>query len=179
MKNILALSLLVLLSTRVHSQEVVFPRNAEGRIEFTEVVSVDSASPSALYSRSKLFVAHAFNSAPDVTKLDDPATSTLITKGLLPRNYTNPFNRAHGGNVQFTLTIQCKDGRYKYTLTDLVHIDNVSVGGGPLENDSPTSKMYITKKAWAKIKQETSTRISALIDELKKTMTQSSGNDNW
>jgi hypothetical protein len=159
------------------------PHNDRGEIEYTEVVSVDSVSKDALYSRAKTFVASAFNSSTDVTKLDDPATSTLITKGFLPRIYLNPFNRTQGGHVQFTFTIQAKDGRYRYSVKDLQHIETgtgLVVSGGPLESEKPAKGM--SKKSWRHIKKESHSQITGFIDELKKTMaanSPASDKDNW
>lgn len=176
---------MLLLWQASRSQDVKLPTNERGEIEFTEVISVDSAGSSTLYSRARLFVANAFNSSTDVTKLEDASTGTIVTKGLLPRNYINPFNKGQGGHVSFKLTIQCKDGRYRYSVTDFVHQDRLhsSFTGGPLENERPQCGTFnMPRKSWEKIKSETAARVERFVAEMKATMNGStvfSANDDW
>lgn len=112
MKSFLS-TLLFLLPLFLHAQDPELPVNANGIIEYTAVVSVDSITEQQFYSRAKLFITNAFNSATDVTKLDDPVSFTVITKGNLLRYHSNPFNQTQGGYVAFKFTVQCPVGRYK------------------------------------------------------------------
>lgn len=161
------------------------PRNDKGLIEYSSVIQMDTCSAEILYSRAKLFIANYFNSAPDVTKLEDASSHTLVVKALFPRIYTNPFNKAHGGNVKFQFTIQCKNGRYKYAINNLVHSDinaNGNFSGGDLENEKPLcGTFFMTRKIWYKIKAESDQYANQMISNLKTTMAGSENftSDNW
>ena len=180
MKNYLILSALCLFT---HLSIAQTSNDAENSSTYIEVVNVDSVSAETLYSRAKMFVANEFNSATDVTKLDAPTTMTLIIKARLPRNYTNPFNHAFGGAVRFRFVIQCKDGRYKYVLDELVHEDKQPAGdysGGSLANEKPAcGGLFMTKKGWAKIKADTVSHLKKFVSDLEVAMrTDDAFNDN-
>ena len=179
--------LLVLLPLCLQAQDTLLPVNANGVIEYTEVILVDSATEQQLYSRGRLFIANAFKSATDVIKLEDPASFTVVTKGNLPRFYSNPLNKTQGGYVSFKFTVQCRAGRYKYSVTDLIHkqsaISTIHDSGGLLTNEIPDcGRLNLRLKAWKRIKAQTDHDIKLFINELKQTMagkTEFSGNDNW
>lgn len=184
MKNWLFLFLLMPATVFAQNGNGKLPINKEGIVEYSEVVTTDSVNAGTLYSRARLFVANAFNSASDVTKLEDGNTTTIVTKALMPRNFINPLNKSHGGRVAFKFTIQCKDGRYRYSVTDFVHEDriNSSFTGGALENDKPAcGGLYMPRKSWEKIKTETAAHAERFIAEMKATMKGSAGfsSENW
>lgn len=179
--------LLITASVPLKAQEISFPKNESGNIEYTEVIALDSASGQQLYSRARLFVANAFKSATDVTQLEDPTTFTLITKGNLPRFYSNPFNKTQGGYVSFKFTVQCRAGRYKYSVTDLIHkqsaVSTIHDSGGSLTNEIPDcGRLNLPLKSWKRLKVQADHDINLFIGELKQTMagkTEFSGKDNW
>ncbi|SKD10116.1 protein of unknown function [Chitinophaga ginsengisegetis] len=179
--------LLAAASLSVKAQEITFPKNDAGNIEYTNVIAVDSASEQQLYSRARLFVANAFKSATDVTQLEDPTTFTVVTKGNLPRFYSNPFNKTQGGFVAFKFTVQCREGRYKYSVTDLIHKQSANStihdSGGLLTNEVPDcGRLNLPLKSWKRLKVQTDQNINLFINELKQTMAGKkafSGNDNW
>jgi len=178
-KCLLLLLLLPTFTSQAQEMPVKFPLNDKGNIEFAEVVAVDSVTAKELYSRARLFVANGFRSSTDVTKLEDTETLTIVTKGYMPRYYSNPFNSSHGGHVRFKFTIQCKEGRYKYSIEDVVHEDDVVGNGGPLELDKPLSKWGFTKKTWDKLKKKTFVEINGFIAELTTTMRAAGVKNDW
>lgn len=165
------------------SQEL--PKDKNGEIEYSQIIQVDSASDQTLFSRAKLFCAQYFNSSTDVIKLEDSKTFTIVAKGLLNRNYTNPFNKSFGGNVKFTLTIQAKSGKYRYSINDLYHSDphpNGDYSGGSLLLEKPAcGTLFMTKKAWQKIKLDSDTQIKKIIQNLIIAMGDHNASDkeNW
>lgn len=160
------------------------PTNERGEVEYSEVVTVDSVDQKTLFNRSKLFVANAFVSVKDVTNLDDSETFTVITKGDIPWYYTNGLGSTPGGAVRFKFTIQCKDGRYKYSVSNFVHTDvrrNGNYSGGAFENEKAScGGLLMPKKTWNKIKSDTNESVLQFIADLKKTMAGSAAaHDNW
>jgi hypothetical protein len=161
------------------------PKDKNGEIEYAEIIQVDSASDKSLFSRAKIFCAKNFKSSTDVIKLEDAEPFTIVAKGLLNKIYTNPFNKTFGGNVKFTLTIQAKEGRYKYSINDLYHSDphyNADYSGGSLLLEKPAcGTLFMTKKAWQKIKEDTDIQIKKMIQNLIIVMADhnTSDKDNW
>lgn len=83
------------------------------RYEYTGVVEVEGADAGELYSRAKAWVARVYLSAQDVIQLDDKDAHRLIAKGV-----TTGGGWMGGATVWYTLTIETKDGRYRYSITD-------------------------------------------------------------
>lgn len=85
------------------------------------VVSVPGVSRADIYSRAKAWVATAYNSAQDVIQLDDKESGRLIVKGntIVPMR---SLGMEFGMRVHNTLTIEARDGRFRYTIlvTDVI-----------------------------------------------------------
>jgi hypothetical protein len=82
------------------------------KICYEEVVVVDNLKATQLYSNAKIWIASTFGSAKSVIE-SDVENNSLVLKGFLRDNEFAKFG--------FNLTIQFKDGRYKYTLTDIYY----------------------------------------------------------
>lgn len=82
------------------------------KVCYEGVVGVDSVKASVIYNNAKVWAASNFGSAKAVTE-SDVENSSLVLKGILKKDEYTTYN--------FTLTLQFKDGRYKYKLTDLYY----------------------------------------------------------
>jgi hypothetical protein len=90
-----------------------------GMISYQEIVRVDSSvTKDVLYASAKDWFANAFRSAKDVIQMEDKENAKLIGKGNL--TVSIPMVGPDYSRVDFTVTIQAKDGRYKYTVTNFV-----------------------------------------------------------
>jgi len=101
---------------------------ATGRYKYQGVVTVDGVPSDELYRRAKAWVAAAYESSTDVIKLDDQPGGQLIARG----SFTVPFFLGFAW-VKHTWTIEIKDGRYRYTLTD--YLFDTGSWSAPLEED--------------------------------------------
>jgi hypothetical protein len=164
------------------SAQDVLPKNVEGKYEFTEVVNVDSANADKLYSRAKIFIVDAFKSGKDVTQLNDDASKTVIGKGIIQISFKSLIGSADKKLVNFKLTIQCKDGRYKYTLTNFV-LEMIGPNyndSAPLEDEERIKKHMLGKKQTAELFDQLNEKIKALITNLKNTMAgKTSSTKDW
>jgi hypothetical protein len=75
------------------------------------------------------------------------------------------------GKVKFSLSVFCKEGKYRYILTDFMHEGDIKTkdNGGKLENVNPdcgTTKM--SAKGWVTAKNKTGSAMKALTDDLKR-----------
>ncbi len=86
-------------------------------IAATEVVQAEGKTADELYSAALAWVPAAFKSAKAVTELADKASGRLVLKGSVPWSRTPALMPwSFVGDVQFTVTIETKDGRYRYTI---------------------------------------------------------------
>ena len=84
----------------------------DGRVCYEGVVQTNKLTAESLYSNAKIWIANNFGSAKSVIQTDI-SNSSLVVKGILKIDGYTTYN--------FTLTLQFKDYRYKYTLTDIVY----------------------------------------------------------
>ena len=91
-------------------------------LTYTEIVPADSLSKDLLYSNARLWFVHAFNSANNVIQYDSKDDGKIIGKGNFlfhGRAFTSGTNST--GPVNFTVTVEVKDNKYKYEITDFKH----------------------------------------------------------
>ena len=173
--------LLIILSLYVKAQDSSLPTDETTKlISYTEVVTVnDSASKDELFSRTKSCFAHLFKSSKNVIQNEDKDSGIIIGKGNIKAYARALGNDYDGGFVNFTITIACKDGRYKYVITDFVHEGTGSKmpSGGNLENESARTW---TNKQWKTMKSQIDTEIKNLISLIKSEMDKPTPqNEKW
>jgi len=106
-----------------------FPRDEQtGKYTLQGVVTVEGVAADELYARAHAWIATTYASAKDVIQLADKDTGRIIAKGSLPNSYM-------GAAAWFdhTLTIEVKEGRFRYSLTDFA-FDN-GHWSAPLEDE--------------------------------------------
>ncbi len=150
-----------------------------GRAVYTEVIKVDSVKSEILFSRAKLFVVDSYNSAKYVTQLNDDKLQTIVIKAYQPiriPDWSWKGGTVSAGGFNYTFKIYCKDGRYKYELSDLEHTNmyDPSWGqgsGGAIEHEASDSGiLMMSKKNWLEIRTTCIKSIENLISQLKKYM---------
>lgn len=103
---------LILLGTNITAfaqPSIPFP-TVDGKVNFSEVVSVDGASKGDLYLGAKTWIAGNFRSSNDVVQLDDEENGVIIGKGRIVDD---------GKTWDFTFKFQVKDQRYKVEFYDI------------------------------------------------------------
>ena len=162
------------------SQIIHLPQNNETKkIEYSEIVFVDSTvSQVELYIIAREWITMNFKSALAVIQMEDKEAGILIGKGNLNIEVTMYLTNSV---VNFTFKIQVKNGKYRYWLTDFVHVSNQQgFSGGSLEDDKPDCGTFnMMKKGWEQVKEQTDAKIKLLIVDLKREMTQKTNNNNW
>ncbi|MDX9747424.1 MAG: DUF4468 domain-containing protein [Paludibacter sp.] len=93
-----------------------------GKVCYENVVPAKDLTADVLYNNAKVWIANNFGSAKAVIQTDVP-NSSLVMKGVIQEDAYVKYD--------FTLTLQFRDARYKYTLTDLVY--NFSTIKTPVE----------------------------------------------
>lgn len=160
-------------------------------ITFTEVVKVDSADHTELFNRARSWFNENFRSSKDVLNIADKETGELAGKGLTQFYSSNFIGSATvRGVIRFAVTIQVKDGRYKYIITDFTHeataAGTYTYDFGLITNDETcphkipmTSKKW-QNKIWTELQRKSRSEGEALATSLKSAMNKPSfNNDKW
>lgn len=107
--KLFALAIVVSISSCATSKQRL-PALDNGKVGIQKTVSFsDSVTISELMSRARLYFAEKYKSAKDVIQLDDINSGILVGKA---------FSKS-GFKTHFTVKIECKPGRYRYTIYDV------------------------------------------------------------
>lgn len=167
MKRLVLLVCLSLSWTLTLAQTKTFPiDSASKKITFTEKIELAGTSKDELYKRAKNLGVLGNN-----TVKDDPANGTYTYKGQFKVSYPAPqVGMQHTGVVDYKVTIQVKDGKYRYIITDFVH-SSEKANGGKLESNLPECGKYtLTMAGWGSIKRSVMEQTDKFIAGLKSRM---------
>lgn len=148
--------------------------------DYSDVIKVDSSSASQLYSHAKLFISNSFKSYSAATDLDDEAGKVVVVKGIIPVTVVK-IGMPPRSEVNFSLKIECREGRYKYTFSDFLlyyqpgRMTKEFVIG--LSDEDPKG---VSKKQLSSVREQVDKNINSLIASLKKEMASSSASgSDW
>ncbi len=98
----------------------------DGRVFYSDVITIENASTNDLYSTSKIWIAETFHDAKDVIQTD--VENSLITlKALIP--VPDDVNQ----KLRVNMIIQFKEGRFKYEITNIYFVINAIDLDNPIE----------------------------------------------
>ena len=117
--------LLIVLSAAVvnaQNSSSKYPMNSETKlISYSKVVPMDSVDKNELYLRALSWANSNYKNPTDVIREKDANAGKIVCKHRF--KITNPPNKEgfekDAGLVMYTLTIQVKDQRYKYELSEI------------------------------------------------------------
>lgn len=144
--------------------------------EKIEIKIVDSIplSKQELYTRARAFIAYSFNNSKNVIQMDDKEAGKIICKGSMKLSSKGTFGFTYQNNVDFTLTIDVKNNKYRAIISDLYHTGlgvPPEYPGGAIENEKPAcGTLFIPKKDWEKMKKAMKKEATTYLDRLKEAM---------
>lgn len=119
MKQLFTLCLVLFVAMATSAQGLqTFPLSAENKVTYTAVVETPGVSNEELYNRSKEWFIRTFTDGNQVLHLDDKASGKLIGKALV-KGQSKGFACGANYTFPFVITVEVKDGRYRYTLSDI------------------------------------------------------------
>ena len=166
-KTLLLLLTLGLVAPSLKAQDVT-------PLTYSEVIQVDGVSKDELFSRAKLFFVNTYNNATKVIQNEDKDAGIIAGKAITSDNIIIGKFSGSGATdapATYTITLAVKDGRYKYTITDIVQ---EKLGLLTTSPDNPDIPVMAGKKwkeeARAGIKKSADFTFGKLIDALKTEM---------
>lgn len=162
----------------VQAQEVNFPVNNSGFVEYTEVVELDSFSADNLYSTAKIFIGQTAASAKDAIQVADDVSRTILVKGNMDVLVKDPLGVHKYGIAKMTITIACKDKKYKYTINDIRYQPMSQGRNSGAERPIEADKFYFgiaSNKNTKMVKESIHGTILLYISSLKREMSKRVG----
>jgi hypothetical protein len=132
--------------------------------EFTSVVENPNLNKSELYSNALSWFAKTFKSSNDVIQMKDAESGKIIAKGILNSAPTLMGVKGDGA-CWATITIICKDGKYKYEFTE-IYFKYKAGGSYEYTGEAHAGE----KKSHARWKEDVKTEINLMIIDLKAAM---------
>jgi len=163
----------------------------ENRYQISEVIEVENSTSNELYLRGRQWFISSFNDSNSVIQLDDPEKGIIIGKGHFSYEPTifsgSDLTR---GKVNFIISLEFKDGRYRYTIKDFTHFGKIGTDTdfGTITQDiefpygkSLEGGQKWKSKIWKDIKIQVSDNSNKIINSLKESMIVSSitSDDDW
>jgi hypothetical protein len=141
MKTNLNLLCFLLISISVVSQgSFNFPFNEFGRVEYRDVVELDSMSKEQLFTNAKQWITRTYGDYKKVLQNEDKENGVINIKAKIDGGFSETQFMSlllyNGWQVEYILTIECKDNRYRYTFSDFVAIlvMREDISATPFEN---------------------------------------------
>ena len=166
-------------------------KSAPGPLQFQEVVQVEGATRDQLYDAAVLWFGRTFQSSKDVLQVQSRESGTLIGKALFAYEPVI-FMASSGirGVVRYTITIEMKDGRYRYTIDNFIHEGNpANVGGqfsfGLLTTDEKCPRPVLgpspsgREKTWVDLKAKATLEAGRLAKSLREKLATAATEKAW
>ena len=177
MKNITILTIIIVcLQVSVFGQEKSF--SEEFKIE--GVVQMDGQTKEQLYEKAKLWTLTSLKTSDNLNEFDDEEHSRIIATGTILLQ-----NRVSGCGytdckLNFKMLVIFKEGRYKYTIDNMVHHYIRRCGHGSHQSlTAPIAEIGFGKKMKSKIYDEVEEKLKTLMQDLQKTVDGVNEDDDW
>jgi hypothetical protein len=169
MKNSLLLFISLMIFSLHSKAQTEFPIDGESKkITYSEVVQEEGSSKDDLFVRAKYWAGSS-----NLFKLIDAnkEEGKVVVKGQFPVKYPAPMKgHFHDGFVNYRVMISVKDGKYKYTFTDIEHSSDRG-NGGKLENTTPECGKYtLIPAGWGTIKNQAKEEMPKIVQAFKDAM---------
>jgi len=157
--NMRILTILLLASSTCYGQLKI--DQSTGLYAYSGIDQVDTTAQQ-LYSKGLQWYFSVFQTKPE---FQDPDNFTFTSHPA--------FRAVTGGIVKYKLTVQFKDGRYKYNATDFIHYYKTCTPS-PLESDKPSCSTswgnFNPKKKWDDVRDQAGQTVIDLINNLHQSL---------
>jgi hypothetical protein len=103
-------------------------------ITYNGVVEQEESGSDSLYARAKKFGEKIFGKDKNIFEVQKYGQKLVMNGSINAYSYSNKYNKRSIGKYEFKLIVLIKEGRYKYTITNLVHRGPVPANGKPFRN---------------------------------------------
>jgi hypothetical protein len=103
-------------------------------ISYNGVIEQEESGSDSLYARAKKFGEKIFGKNKNIFELQKIGQKLIMNGSINAYSYANKYNKKSIGKYEFKLIVLIKEGRYKYTITNLVHQGPIPANGKPFRN---------------------------------------------
>ena len=103
-------------------------------ITYNGVVEQEDSGSDSLYARAKKFGEKIFGKDNNIFEVQKYGQKLIMNGSINAYSYANKYNKKSIGKYEFKLIVLIKEGRYKYSITNLVHRGPIPANGIPFRN---------------------------------------------
>lgn len=178
MKIIIASTLIYSFSIfHLFSQDLVLTDD----FKLGEVVQVESASKEQLFQNAKHWIFRLLKSSDNLIHLDDEhSNSIIVAANIMLETRVSFACMLNDTKLDYKLTIAFKDGRYKYTIDNMIHRYVGNCGEGETVHRSAyLQDIGFSKRKRAKVYNEVDQKLKLIIADLKQSMATPVAEADW
>lgn len=176
MKNIFFF-ILFALSSAVYGQE---------KLAFEKVIETDSLGKDGVFLIVNDWFVSAYKSAKNVIQISDKEGGLIVGNATMSYSMAGASYMCYTGNVNYNIRVECKENRFRATLSDFRHVSssgNSSCSLGLITN----SEVFATKgaskkyhnKVWLDIKSKCEEYSNKIFASMKAKVEGQATNDDW
>lgn len=103
-------------------------------ISYNGIVEQEDSGSDSLYARAKKFGEKIFGKDKNIFEVQKYGQKLIMNGSITAYSYANKYNKKSIGKYEFKFIVLIKEGRYKYSITNLVHQGPVPANGKPFRN---------------------------------------------
>jgi hypothetical protein len=162
-----------------------------GPLQFQEVVTVEGVTRDQLYNTALAWFPEAFRSGKDVLQVQNKDAGTLVGTGTEKYEPVVFIGSAcTRGVLRYRVTVEVKDGRYRYTIDGFTHEgggpacrgDGISWGLLTTNPVSPSMKGFssgMEQQMWADMKKKATALAETLSKSLREHLAKAASEKPW
>jgi hypothetical protein len=167
-----------LLFTSYVSMGQTLPTDAETKkITYQETVVLDSVPKQEIFDRATEWLTNSMKT--NKFDVNDKVNYKLMHEGNFAISYTYDFKYKSNNTVTYNLSLDVKEGKYRFTITDFKIYDDKIGAKSAQTLESYYAKMKTGSKP--EFTNKFTTEVNGIIDEMKKFMVTGKGEekDDW
>lgn len=192
MKIIIPLStfFIVFISPSIAQEQdsVIIPKNDIGLAEYNEIIPIDSTTKNCLYIGALEWMNKTYKSGKSVIQTTDKEGGLIIGKAVTHTLiYNNMGIKNDGGYFSYTISIYCKENKYKYVIENITYNkgEMLLTPGADLAEIFPHNWVGLignnkqTRREWKSFQMQATTEFKNIIEDLKINMLNSRKKCDW
>jgi len=149
--------------------EVPMPLGANGRYAYSEVIQSPGLKKEELYKHARVWFAEFFNDSKSVLEMAEREDGVLIGTG---------WSKIQGGKFWYSIKIEVRDERYKYTITDM-EIQSDPITYNPVPAKISLEVMLSNERRSRSLKEVVILKLQDICSSLQKVVRTPQTKDDW
>lgn len=169
-------------------KEITIQKNEQNLAEYTEIIEIPEMTKADLYIATLEWYNKTYNSGKSVIQSADKDGGMIIGNAISENViYNNMGIKKDGGNFSYTISVYCKDNKFKYVIDNITYRkgDMALKAGANLAEDFPSNwtgwlgDNKQTRREWKSFQTQANIYFEILINDLKKHLKNSKSKSNW